>query len=95
MDGTLRYNGYGRYDLDSNLIPDDYLAYVVAHARAGAFDWLTSDRTRFRQYLGSDQTTNTSANEMYQFIQQARNDVERETQPYLRVRKPMPGRFSP
>jgi len=91
--GTLRYNGYGRYDLSANLIPDDYLAYVVAHATAAGFTWLRSDRVRFKQYLDADQTTNTSVNELGQMLNDAQRDVERERSRLFTMRKPMPGRF--
>jgi len=91
--GTVRYNGYGRYDGTTNLIPDDYVAYVVAHARAAAFEWLTADRVRFRQYLGADQTTNTSSNELYQLVSSAKRDVAEERSHIFTLRKPMPGRI--
>ena len=91
--GTVRYNGYGRYDGTTNLIPDDYVAYVVAHARAAAFEWLTADRVRFRQYLGADQTTNTSSNELYQLVSSAKRDVAEERSMIMTMRKPMPARI--
>ena len=47
--GTVHIIGYGRYDTTTNLIPDEFVPYVIAHARAEAYGRIASDRARFKQ----------------------------------------------
>jgi len=92
--GVARYIGYGRYDTATNLIPNEFLRFVLAHARYEAYMRLTADRVRFRQYLGADQTTNTSANELYQIVSSASREADAERSRIFTFRKPIPARLA-
>lgn len=90
--GTLRLHGYGRYDVSTNLIADDYVPLVLARARAEAYRRVMSDRERFKTWLARNQTQNVSINEMLQVINEAdaeANRLARETHVW---QKPVPGR---
>lgn len=87
---TVRYIGYGRYDTTTNLIPDEYVPYVIAHARAEAYSRMSSDRARFKQWANDEQTLNISVNEMIQLTNDAQLERDRHRARIFRWRKPMP-----
>jgi hypothetical protein len=89
---TIRYEGYARYDLEDNLIPDDYVAYVVAHAKAAAYSWMLSRRARFQSWANADQTLNVSVNELLGLQSQAERERDVERSRIFTHRKPMPAR---
>lgn len=90
---TIRFEGFARYTLTSPYqIPDDYVAYVVAHAKAAAYSWMLSSRARFKQWNTSDQTLNISVNELLGLQTQAEREVEMHKSRIFTWRKPMPAR---
>lgn len=97
--GTLRLNGRGRYtlvDQDSSqtaAIPDDYVMLVLAYARAECFRRVIVDRTKFEQWLNSNQTQNTSVNELIQAVNNAEQDAQQEELSFKRWQKPVPARI--
>ena len=78
MGGTLHLNAAGRYDLTTNLIPDDYVTLVLAMARAEALRRLSSDRARFKQWQNTNQVQNISVNELLQMVQDADRQADQE-----------------
>ena len=90
--GTVRILGYGKYDVTTNLIPDDYIQLVLARARAEAYRRIASDRVRFKEWLARNQTQNVSVNELLQLINEADNEINRLTAQAPRVwQRPVPG----
>lgn len=87
---TIRYIGYGRYDTTTNLIPDDFVPFVIAHARAEAYGRMASDRARFRNWETSEQPLNISVNELLTLINDAQLERDRHRVRIMRWRKPMP-----
>jgi len=87
---TIRYIGYGRYDTTTNLVPDDFVPFVIAHARAEAYGRMASDRARFKQWANDEQTLNISVNELLQLINDAQLERDRHRARIMRWRKPMP-----
>ena len=88
--GTAHLIGYGRYDTVTNLIPDEYVPYVIAHARAEAYGRMASDRARFRNWETSEQPLNISVNELVQLVNDAQLERDRHRARIMRWRKPMP-----
>lgn len=88
--GTAHLIGYGRYDTTTNLIPDEYVPYVIAHARAEAYSRMASDRARFRNWETSEQPLNISVNELLTLINDAQLERDRHRARIMRWRKPMP-----
>jgi len=88
--GTAHLIGYGRYDTVTNLIPDEYVPYVIAHARAEAYGRMASDRARFRNWETSEQPLNISVNELLTLINDAQLERDRHRARIMRWRKPMP-----
>lgn len=90
---TIRFEGFARYTLTSPYqIPDDYVAYVVAHAKAAAYSWMLSQRARFKQWANSDQTLNISVNELLGLQSQADREVEMHKSRIFTWRKPLRAR---
>lgn len=89
---TLRVHGIGRYDVTTNLIPDDFVPLVLAIGRAEAYRRVTGDRARFEQWLNSNQTQNISINELLQMIDEADKAAARERQSVRTLAYPVPGR---
>jgi hypothetical protein len=88
--GTGHLIGYGRYDTTTNLIPDEYVAYVLAHATAAAYQRMASDRARFKQWANDEQTLNISVNELVQLVNDAQLERDRERARIRRWKKPVP-----
>ena len=97
--GTLRLHARGRYDLplqaaaQTSAIPDDYVTLVLATARAECYRRLLADRSRFKQWLNSNQTQNVSINELVQMVNEADSAAQNEELSYKRWQKPVPGRI--
>lgn len=91
--GTVRLNGYGIYDVTTNLIPDILIALVLAKARAEAYRRMGVDRVRFKEWLAKNQTQNVSVNELIHLINEADNEAIRLERSLPRTwQKPVPGR---
>lgn len=88
--GTGHLIGYGRYDTTTNLIPDDYIPFVLAHAKAAAYGAMASDRARFRNWETDEQPHNVSVNELVLLINDAQAERDRQAARIFRYRKPMP-----
>lgn len=90
--GTLRLHGYGRYDVTTNLIPDDYVPLVLATARAELYRRTAGDRVRYQEWMSRQQVQNVSVNELLQFLSDADRDAARERAKYRTWQRPVPGR---
>lgn len=91
--GTLRVHGFGRYDTTTNLVPDDFVPLVLAIARCDAYDNISSERSRFLQWQASEQSQDTSVNDLLSMIQMARVERERQWARFRTQRRPVPGRL--
>jgi hypothetical protein len=91
---TVNIIGYGDYGTTGHYIPDDYVPFVLAHARAEAYARMISSRARFKNWANSDQTLNISVNELVQLVNDAQSDRERQRSMIARIRKPMPARLA-
>ena len=92
--GTLYLNAAGRYDLTTNLIPDDYVTLVLAMARAEALERLITDRARFKQWQNTNQVQNISVNELGQMVQSASRQADQEWALMKQWQMPVNARFS-
>ena len=92
--GTLYLNAAGRYDLTTNLIPDDYVTLVLAMARAEALERLITDRARFKQWQNTNQVQNISVNELGQMVASASRQAEQEWALMKQWQMPVNARFS-
>jgi hypothetical protein len=90
--GTLRYHGFGRYDLTTNKIPDDYVNLVIAKAEVELLHYLKNDRARFEQWLNSRQDQNVSVNELLTLINNAEQRADMLKSERQTFRKPKAGR---
>lgn len=90
--GTLRLNGYGRFDLSNNLIPDDFVRLLLAIARAEAYRRLAADREQFKVWLQRNQTANVTINELVLLINEADAEAERIRRRVRVWQKPVPAR---
>lgn len=97
--GTLRLYAYGRYTLplagapQTTAIPDDYVSYVLASARAEALRRLLADRARFKQWQVANQTQNVSVNEIIQMVNEADNQALSEWTAIKRWQMPVRARI--
>jgi hypothetical protein len=90
--GTLRLLSYGRFDLTTNLIPDDYVSYLLAVSRAEAYRRMAGSRARFEAWQAANQKQNVTVNELILLINEADAEAERLRR-HIRVwHKPVPGR---
>ena len=89
----LRVNGYGRYELVTNLPPDDYVPLILAIARAEAYRRVTADRERFKVWLARNQTQNVTINELLQFVNDADAEAIRLWRKVRTLRRPVRGRI--
>lgn len=77
--GYIQLYATANYDIENNVIPDDYVAAILAVARAEALRRLVSDRARFKQWQVANQVQNISVNELIQMVNEAdRNASEEE-----------------
>lgn len=90
--GTLRLVSYGRFDLTTNLIPDDYVAYLLAVARAEAYRRMAGSRARFEAWQAQNQKQNVTVNELILLINEADAEAERYRRQIRIWHKPVPGR---
>lgn len=90
----LWINGYGKYDLTTNLPLDSMVPLILAMARAELYRRLASDRQLFKTWLARNQDQNVSINELLQMINEADNEVQRLLVQTPRSWKmPVPGRI--
>ena len=90
--GTLKLHGYARYDVTTNLIPDDFVPIVIARARAEAYRRVLADRARFKTWLSRNQSQNVSVNELVQEINEADAEIARLERQHRVWQKPVPAR---
>lgn len=90
--GTIRYTGYGRYNVTTLPIPDDYVTQVLAAARVEAYRRIAGDRVRFKQWSDTEPSQNTSVNELAQFIAEAQREADQWKATQKTWRKPLPAR---
>lgn len=91
---TLRLYGYGKYDVTTNLIPDDLVPLVIARARGEAYRRMGADRANFLQWQTSEQNQNISVNELVLLINEADADANQLASRIPRTwRRPVPGRL--
>lgn len=91
--GELWLYGAGRYDLDTNYIPDELVPAVLANARAEALGRLVSNRMQFKQWQVANQVQNISVNELLQMVNQAERAAAEETALLKRWQMPVTGRL--
>ena len=89
---TLVLHAYGAYDVASYLITDDLIPEVIAVCRSKAYHHMIADRVRFEEWLGRQQTTNVSVNELIQAANEAANEAQREKSGNFVFQRPVPGR---
>ena len=90
---SFRLTGLGRYDVATNLIPDDLVPLVLARARAEAYRRALGDRANFKQWAARNQVQNVSVNELLGMTQEAEALADKLTVTAPRTwRKPVPGR---
>jgi len=90
--GTLRCVCYGRYDLTTNTVPNDYVPLVLAVARAEAYRRIASSRVRFQQWSGAEQVADTSINELMQMINEADSEAMLQRRLRRTWQRPVPAR---
>lgn len=90
--GTLRVHGYGRYDLTTNLPPDDYVQLILAKAREEAYRRVAGDRARYQQWMVANQKQGVSVNELLQLADEAERHALRLESRLRTQRRPRPGR---
>lgn len=91
--GYLYINAAGRYDLTTNLIPDDYVTLILAMARSEALRRLITDRARFKQWQTTNQVQNISVNELAQMVQDADRQADQEWALMKQWQMPVNARF--
>ena len=91
--GTLRYNGYGRYNTSSVYIPEDYVNAVIAECMVEALEWGIADRGRYKQWQGQAQKQNVSVTEYATLLSEARQRRDVLRRRAFTFRKPVPGRI--
>lgn len=90
--GTVRYTGYGRYNVSTLPIPDDFVTQVLADARAEAYRRIAGDRVRYKQWQDGEPTQNTSVNELVQLISDAQREADQWRAIQKTWRRPVPAR---
>lgn len=91
-EGTLRYNGYGRYGTTANYIPDDYIDLVVSTAATDCIKKLLSDRAAFLQHGVTRQDQNISVTELVTMLNAFEQSMREKRSQFTTFRKPVPGR---
>lgn len=92
--GVLRVHGYARYDVTTNLITDDLVPVVLAHARIEAYQRAIATRAQSKQWIAKSQGQNISLNELLAEVQQATSEYQRlRAQSMQTFRRPVPGRL--
>ena len=93
MGGSLRLGGILKYDVTTNLIPDDITGVVISSARAEAYRRALGDRMRFKQWATTNQIQNVSVNEMLGVISESERKVAEYMSRHPRTqRRPVPAR---
>ena len=92
--GTLRLNGYGVYDVTSNLIPDILVPLVIARARAEAYRRELARRMNFTDWQTRNQVQNVSITELIHGANDADGEAQRlEARLPRTAQLPVPGRI--
>jgi hypothetical protein len=89
---TLRCVGYGRYDVTTNYIPDDYIELVISIAAAELIKRLLADRSAFLQHGVTRQDQNISVTEMVTMLNAFEQAAREKKAAATTFRKPVPGR---
>lgn len=94
QEGKIRVHGHGRYDVTTNLIPDDLVPLVLAIAAAEAYRRLAGERARYEQYATRRPNQVVSMNEVLNYLANAEAEAlrQRALNPATR-RRPVPGRL--
>lgn len=90
--GTLRVQGYGRYDLTTNYPIDDYVPLILAMAREEALRRMVSNRAQSTQWLATAQPQNMTVNEIVLMLNEAKQDVQVLRNRYRKWFRPVPAR---
>lgn len=90
--GTLRLNGYARFNLSSALMPDDYVQLLLALARAEAYRRVAADREQFKAWLSRNAGQNVTINELILLINEADSEADRLRRQQRVWQKPVPGK---
>lgn len=93
LGGSFYLNAGGRYDLTTNLIPDDHVTLVLAMARSEALRRLITDRARFKNWQNTNQVQNISVNELAQMVQDADRQADQEWALMKQWQMPVAGRM--
>jgi hypothetical protein len=90
--GSLKVHGYGKYDVVTNLIPDEFVPLVLARARAEAYRRTTASRAQYEKWLAHNQVANMSINELIELINEADNEAKQISERHKTWQKPVSGR---
>mgnify|MGYP000025129607 FL=1 len=90
---TLRCVGYGRYDVSTNYIPDDYIDLVIATAATDLIKKLLADRAAFLQHGVTRQDQNISVTEMVTMLNAFEQSMREKRAQTTTFRKPVAGRI--
>lgn len=92
--GTLRLNGYGVYDVTTNLVPDFLVPLVLARARGEAYRREIARRMNFTDWQTRNQAQNVSVTELIHGANDADGEALRLEQRLPRTAQlPVPGRI--
>ncbi len=92
LGGSVRYVGYGKYDVVTNLIPDELVPLVIATSQAELQETLLSDRARFVNWQTNSAPLNVTVNELVQQIESARRRRDQLWARNMTWRKPVEAR---
>lgn len=91
--GSVQLVAYGKYDVTTNLIPNDLIELVIARARAKAYRQLGTLRANFKVWLSRNQVTNITVNELIHLINESDAEANRlEAKTPRTWQRPVPGR---
>lgn len=90
--GTLRLLGYARYDLATNLVPDDYVPLLLAMAREQAYRRALGNRSQTTVFLANAQQQNITVNEIVLLLNDAKQEVQLERNRVRKWQRPVPAR---
>ena len=75
--GSLRLQGYGRYDLTTNYPLDDYVPLILAMARVEALRRMVGNRAQTENYISTSPMQNITVNEIVIMLNEANQEVVR------------------
>lgn len=90
--GEVHLYASGNYDYVTNLVPDDYVAALLALSRSEALRRLITDRARFKQWQVANQVQNISVNELIQMVNEADRAAAEEQALLKQWQKPVTAR---